>query len=105
MAPASPWAHADGPPKWVAVSDAAMQLLEKVQHDLGEGPCLAAYAGSRMHATISPTRASGPPTSAIMTAPPNNAIGPTGRTTRPPTTPTRTCLRRTPNGMIWKPVR
>jgi hypothetical protein len=34
----------DGLPRWVAVSDAAMQLLEEVQHDFGEGPCLLAYA-------------------------------------------------------------
>jgi hypothetical protein len=31
----------DGQPRWVAVSDAAMQLLEEVQRDFGEGamPC------------------------------------------------------------------
>jgi hypothetical protein len=38
----------DGQPKWVAVSDAAMQLLEEVQHDFGEGPCLAAFAEDRV---------------------------------------------------------
>jgi GAF domain-containing protein len=38
----------DGQPRWVAVSDAAMQLLEEVQHDFGEGPCLAAYAEDRV---------------------------------------------------------
>ena len=38
----------DGRPKWVAVSDAAMQLLEEVQHDFGEGPCLAAFAEDRV---------------------------------------------------------
>jgi signal transduction protein with GAF and PtsI domain len=32
----------------VAVSDAAMELLEQVQHDFGEGPCLAAYAEDRV---------------------------------------------------------
>ena len=30
-------AHEDGLPRWVAVSDAAMELLEQVQHNLGEG--------------------------------------------------------------------
>jgi hypothetical protein len=40
--------HADGPPRWVAVSDAAMQLLEEVQHDFGEGPCLAAFTENRV---------------------------------------------------------
>jgi hypothetical protein len=29
--------HDDGRPQWVAVSDAAMELLEQVQHDFGEG--------------------------------------------------------------------
>jgi hypothetical protein len=29
--------HEDGRPRWVAVSDAAMELLEQVQHDVGEG--------------------------------------------------------------------
>jgi hypothetical protein len=38
----------DGLPRWVAVSDAAMQLLEEVQHDLGEGPCLVAFAEDRV---------------------------------------------------------
>ena len=37
----------DGQPRWVAVSDAAMQLLEEVQHDIGEGPCLVAFAEDR----------------------------------------------------------
>jgi len=37
-------AHEDGRPRWVAVSDAVMELLEQVQHDFGEGPCLAAFA-------------------------------------------------------------
>jgi signal transduction protein with GAF and PtsI domain len=32
----------------VAVSDAAMELLEQVQHDFGEGPCLLAYADDRV---------------------------------------------------------
>jgi GAF domain-containing protein len=40
--------HEDGLPRWVAVSDAAMQLLEEVQHDFGEGPCVAAYAEDRV---------------------------------------------------------
>jgi GAF domain-containing protein len=40
--------HEDGPPRWVATTDAAMQLLEEVQHDFGEGPCLAAYAEDRV---------------------------------------------------------
>ena len=30
--------HADGPPRWVAATDAAMELLVQVQHDFGEGP-------------------------------------------------------------------
>jgi hypothetical protein len=41
-------AHEDGLPRWVAVSDAAMELLEQVQHDFGEGPCLLAYAEDRV---------------------------------------------------------
>jgi ANTAR domain/GAF domain len=41
-------AHEHGSPRWVAVSDAAMELLEQVQHDFGEGPCLAAYAEDRV---------------------------------------------------------
>ena len=41
-------AHEDGVPRWVAVSDAAMELLEQVQHDFGEGPCLLAYAEDRV---------------------------------------------------------
>jgi GAF domain-containing protein len=36
--------HEDGPPRWVAATDAAMELLEQVQHDFGEGPCLEAYS-------------------------------------------------------------
>ena len=40
--------HEDGWPQWVAVSDAAMQLLEQVQHDFGEGPCVAAFAEDRV---------------------------------------------------------
>jgi GAF domain-containing protein len=40
--------HEDGRPRWVAVSDAAMELLEQVQHDFGEGPCLAAFAEDRV---------------------------------------------------------
>ena len=38
----------DGSPRWVAATDAAMQLLEEVQHDFGEGPYLAAYAEDRV---------------------------------------------------------
>jgi GAF domain-containing protein len=41
-------AHEDGQPRWVAVSDAAMELLEQVQHDFGDGPCLAAFAEDRV---------------------------------------------------------
>jgi GAF domain-containing protein len=41
-------AHEDGQPRWVAVSDAVMELLEQVQHDMGEGPCLAAFAEDRV---------------------------------------------------------
>ena len=40
--------HDDGQPRWVAVSDAAMELLEQIQHDFGEGPCLAAFAQDRV---------------------------------------------------------
>jgi GAF domain-containing protein len=40
--------HEDGRPRWVAVSDAAVELLEQVQHDFGEGPCVAAYAQDRV---------------------------------------------------------
>jgi GAF domain-containing protein len=40
--------HEDGRPRWVAVSDAAVELLEQVQHDFGEGPCLAAFAEDRV---------------------------------------------------------
>ena len=34
--------HEGGPPRWVAATDAAMELLEQVQHDLGEDPYLQA---------------------------------------------------------------
>jgi len=40
--------HEDGPPRWVAATDAAMQLLEEVQHDFGEGPCVAAFVEDRV---------------------------------------------------------
>jgi GAF domain-containing protein len=40
-------AHEDGPPRWVAATDAAMELLEQVQHDFGEGPYLEAYDQDR----------------------------------------------------------
>ena len=39
--------HADGPPRWVAATDAAMELLLQVQHDFGDGPYLQAYARDR----------------------------------------------------------
>jgi ANTAR domain/GAF domain len=39
--------HADGPPQWVAATDAAMELLVQVQHDFGDGPYLQAYAQDR----------------------------------------------------------
>jgi GAF domain-containing protein len=39
--------HADGPPRWVAATDAAMELLAQVQHDFGDGPYLQAYAQDR----------------------------------------------------------
>jgi ANTAR domain/GAF domain len=39
--------HEDGPPRWVAATDAVMELLEHVQHDFGEGPYLQAYAQDR----------------------------------------------------------
>ena len=39
--------HEDGPPRWVAATDAAMELLEQVQHDFGEGPYLQAFAQDR----------------------------------------------------------
>jgi hypothetical protein len=41
-------AHEQGPPRWVAVSDAAMELLEQVQQDLADGPCVAAWAEDRI---------------------------------------------------------
>jgi hypothetical protein len=30
--------HEDGLPRWVAATDAALELLEQIQHDFGEGP-------------------------------------------------------------------
>jgi ANTAR domain/GAF domain len=39
--------HVDGPPRWVAATDAAMELLAQIQHDFGEGPYLQAYAQDR----------------------------------------------------------
>lgn len=39
--------HQDGPPRWVAATDAVMELLERVQQDFGEGPFLEAYAEDR----------------------------------------------------------
>jgi hypothetical protein len=50
-------AHEDGPPRWVAATDAAMELLEQVQHDFGEGPYLEAYDQE------APSRGPGPPMS------------------------------------------
>jgi transcriptional regulator with GAF, ATPase, and Fis domain len=41
-------AHEDGPPRWVATTDRAMELLEQIQQDFGEGPCLVAYAEDRV---------------------------------------------------------
>jgi hypothetical protein len=41
-------AHEDGRPRWVAVSDEAIELLEQIQHEMGEGPCLAAFAQDRV---------------------------------------------------------
>jgi hypothetical protein len=38
--------HADGPPRWVAATDAAMELLLQVQHDFGDGPYLQALPGT-----------------------------------------------------------
>jgi GAF domain-containing protein len=40
-------AHEDGPPRWVAATDAAMELLVQVQHNFGEGPYLQAYVQDR----------------------------------------------------------
>ena len=40
-------AHETAPPRWVAATDAAMELLEQVQHDFGEGPYLEAYDQDR----------------------------------------------------------
>jgi ANTAR domain/GAF domain len=42
--------HEDGPPRWVAATDAAMELLEQIQHDFGEGPSLEAY--TQDHAVV-----------------------------------------------------
>ena len=39
--------HEDDPPRWVAATDAAMELLEHIQHDFGEGPYLQAFAQDR----------------------------------------------------------
>jgi GAF domain-containing protein len=41
-------AHQGGAPRWVAVSDAAMELLEQVQQDVADGPCVAAWAQDRI---------------------------------------------------------
>ena len=37
--------------RWVAASDPAVELVERAQLDLGEGPCLEAVAGDRVVAT------------------------------------------------------
>ena len=37
----------EGPPRWMAATDAAMELLAQVQHDFGEGPYLQAYTQDR----------------------------------------------------------
>jgi GAF domain-containing protein len=37
--------------RWVAASDAAVELVERAQLDLGEGPCLEAVASDRVVAT------------------------------------------------------
>lgn len=39
--------HEDSLPRWVAATDTAMELLEQVQQDFGEGPYLQAYAQDR----------------------------------------------------------
>jgi len=39
--------HEEGPPRWVAATDAAMELLVQVQHDFAEGPYLRAYTQGR----------------------------------------------------------
>ena len=41
-------AHEDHQPRWVATTDAAMELLEQIQQDFAEGPCLVAYAENRV---------------------------------------------------------
>jgi signal transduction protein with GAF and PtsI domain len=41
-------AYEDGLVRWVATTDPAMELLEQVQQDFGEGPCLVAYAEDRV---------------------------------------------------------
>jgi GAF domain-containing protein len=39
--------HEDDLPRWAAATDAAMELLEQIQHDFREGPYLQAYAQDR----------------------------------------------------------
>jgi GAF domain-containing protein len=39
--------HEEGPPRWVAATDAVMELLERIQQDFGEGPYLQAYSQDR----------------------------------------------------------
>jgi hypothetical protein len=40
--------HQGGAPRWVAVSDSVMELLEQVQQDVADGPCVAAQAEDRI---------------------------------------------------------
>jgi hypothetical protein len=50
-------AHKDGPPRWVATSDPAMELLEQIQQEFGEGPCLVTFAEDRVVAVEDQRRA------------------------------------------------
>jgi GAF domain-containing protein len=45
-------AHEDGSLRWVVVTDGAAGLLEEAQHELGEGPGLAAYADATAVAVV-----------------------------------------------------
>jgi ANTAR domain/GAF domain len=44
--------HEDGSLRWVVVTDGAVGLLEDAQHELGEGPGLAAYADATAVAVV-----------------------------------------------------
>ena len=44
--------HEDGSLRWVVVTDGAAGLLEDAQHELGEGPGLAAYADATAVAVV-----------------------------------------------------